>query len=185
MIPQTTPTASSIAATTAGRLAPASEVPRSPAETDAGSAMGTSGRRSAGPVTAGWDGMKMRDPDGGPAGGIDGVDVAGPDGVPAGGIDGVDVAGPDGAEADGAEADGPDTAGPDGTAGGMWGGVPDGPAGAAVRGPVGVTRGEPACTIVPGASTAVNRDHAPDQPSRVRGHLSSGCDTDSPAGQIP
>ena len=76
-------------------------------------------------------------------------------------------------------------AGPDGTAGGMWGGVPDGPAGAAVRGPVGVTRGEPACTIVPGASTAVNRDHAPDQPSRVRGHLSSGCDTDSPAGQIP
>ena len=174
MIPQTTPTASSIAATTAGRLAPVSEVPRSPAETDAGSVMGTSERRSAGPVTAGRDGMKMRDPDGVPAGGIDGVDVAGPDGAEA-----------DEAEADGAEAGGPDMAGPDGTAGGMWGGVPDGPAGAAVRGPVGVTRGEPACTIVPGASTAVNRDHAPDQPSRVRGHLSSGCDTDSPAGQIP
>jgi len=108
-----------------------------------------------------------------------------PDGVSAGGVD---VADPDVAEADGPEADGadgPDMAGPDGTAGGMWGGVPDGPDGAAVRGPVGVTRGEPACTIVPGASTAVNRDHAPDQPSRVRGHLSSGCDTYSPAGQIP
>src|SRR5580704_3141854 len=184
MIPQTTPTASSIAATTAGRLAPVSEVPRSPAETDAGSVMGTSVRRSAGPVTTGRDGMKRRDPDGVPAGGINGVDVAGADGAEPDGAE-PDGAEPDGAEPDGAEADGADMAGPDGTAGGMWGGVPDGPAGATVRGPVGVTRGEPACTIVPGASTAVNRDHAPDQPSRVRGHLSSGCDTDSPAGQIP
>ena len=45
--------------------------------------------------------------------------------------------------------------------------------------------GGPAWTIVPGASTAVNRDHAPYQPSRVSGQLSSGCDTDCAAGQIP
>ena len=121
----------------------------------------------------------MRDPDGVPAGGVD-VDVDGPDGAEADGPDAAEADGPDAAE-----ADGPDMAGPDGTAGGMWSGVPDGPDGAAVCGPAGATRGEPACTIVPGASTAVNRDHAPDQPSRVRGHLSNGCDTDSPAGQIP
>src|SRR5580704_313691 len=133
MIPQTTPTASSIAATTAGRLAPVSEVPRSPAETDAGSVMGTSVRRSAGPVTTGRDGMKRRDPDGVPAGGINGVDVAGADGAEPDGAE-PDGAEPDGAEPDGAEPDGaePDGAEPDGAAGGMWGGVPDGPAGATV-----------------------------------------------------
>ena len=122
--------------------------------------------------------MKMRDPDGS-AGGIDGVTCAGGGRSRAG--RGGARAEPDGAEADGAEAE-------DGHGRARRRGrrhVAGGSAGAAVRGPGGVTRGEPACTIVPGASTAVNRDHAPDQPSRVRGHLSSGCDTDSPAGQIP
>jgi len=102
----------------------------------------------------------------GPDGAAGGPDVAGWYGPATGGVapGGMDVAGP-------AECG--------------LGGATGGPAGAAVRGPGDVTRGEPASTIVPGASMAVNRDHAPDQPSRVRGQLSSGCDTDSPAGQIP
>ena len=107
---------------------------------------------------------------------MEGVDVAGsyevtPGGVAPGGV------------APGAAV--VDLAGPTGTAECGRGGATDGPAGAALRGPGGVTRGESACTIVPGASTAVNRDHALDQPSRVRGQLSSGCDTGSSAGQIP
>ena len=40
-------------------------------------------------------------------------------------------------------------------------------------------------TIVPGVSIAVNRDHAPDQPSGVGGHHSSGCGCDDEAAQMP
>jgi hypothetical protein len=112
--------------------------------------------------------------------------MCGPEGA-AGGPDGIDAAGRYGLAPGGVAPAGTDPAGTDpaGPAECGWGGATGGPAGAAVGGPGGVTRGEPASTIVPGASMAVNLDHAPDQPSRVRGQLSSGCDTDSPAGQIP
>jgi hypothetical protein len=39
--------------------------------------------------------------------------------------------------------------------------------------------------IVPGVSIAVNRAHAPVQPSGVSGHHSSGCDCGAATAQIP
>ena len=38
--------------------------------------------------------------------------------------------------------------------------------------------------MVPGASTALNRDQAADHPAWVSGHCSRGCPGGPPAGQI-
>jgi hypothetical protein len=73
-------------------------------------------------------------------------------------------------------------AGPTGAVAGPTGAVAD-PTGA-VADPTGAVAGATG-TIAPGASIAVNRAHAPDQPCGVSGHHSIGGDCGDPTGQIP
>ncbi len=53
----------------------------------------------------------------------------------------------------------------------------------AAGGPAAGPGGGPRWTMLPGASTALNRDHAADQPAGVSGHCSRGWFGGPPAGQ--